>query len=63
MKLFQQQLSNGNMIQFKNMSSFVPKAKTDLVFNYEKDVEMCKNLCENFSKRFQDLNGREKQMN
>jgi len=34
-----------------------------LVPDFEKYAKMCEDLRENFSKRFQDLNGRETQIN
>jgi len=49
-------------MQFKSMSSFMNKTQTDLVPDFEKYVKVCEDLRENFSKRFQDLNGQETQM-
>ena len=51
------------MIQFESMSLFLEKTKADLVPDFEKYAKMCGNLRENFSKRFQDLNGRKTQIN
>jgi len=39
------------------MSSFMNKTQTDLVPDFKKYMKMCEDLRENFSKRFQDLNG------
>jgi len=44
-------------MQFKSMSSFMNKTQTDLVPDFKKYMKMCEDLRENFSKRFQDLNG------
>jgi len=45
------------------MSLFINKTQTDLATDFEKYVKMCEDLRENFSKRFQDRNGQETQMN
>jgi len=49
-------------MQFESMSSFINKTQTVLVPDFEKYVKICEDLRENFSKRFQDLNGQETQM-
>jgi len=51
------------MMQFKGMTSFMNKTRTDLVPDLEKYVKMCEDLRENFSKCFQDLNGQKSQIN
>ena len=51
------------MIQFKSVSLPLEKTKADLVPDFEKYEIMCGDLRENFSKRFQDLNGRKTQIN
>jgi len=51
------------MMQFKSMTSFINKTQTDLVPDLEKYVKTCEDFRENFSKRFQDLNGQKTQIN
>jgi len=54
------------MMQIKSMSPFINKTQTYLDYlvpDFEKYVKMYKDLYQNFSKRFQDLNGQEMQMN
>ena len=63
LKLFQKQLSTGNMIQVKSTFLFLEKTRADLVPDFEKYAIMCGDLSENFSKRFQNLNGRKTQIN
>jgi len=46
----------------ESLSSFINKTQTDLVPDFEKYIKMCEDLCENFSKCFQDLNNLERQM-
>ena len=60
LNLFQLQLSTGNMMQFKYISSFVTKAKIDFVPDFTKYAKICEDLCESFAKRFHDLSNREK---
>ena len=62
LELFWEQLPTGSMSQFKSMSLFFSKNKDILGFHFEKYAKMCGDLRENFSKRFQDLNGRKTQM-
>ena len=62
LNLFQLQLSAGNMMQFKCMSSFVAKTKLDFVPDFAKYAKICEDLNESFQKRFHDLNGREKHL-
>nr|XP_039273860.1 general transcription factor II-I repeat domain-containing protein 2-like [Styela clava] len=57
------QRSIGNMIQFKTMSLFLEKKKTNLVSDLEKYAIMCGDLRQIFSKRFQDFNDRKAQTN
>jgi len=42
------QLSTDNTMQFKSMTSFINKTRTDLVPDLEKYVKMCEDLRENF---------------
>ena len=53
--LFQLQLSTGNMMQFKSMSSFVAKTKLDFIPDFVKYANICEDLNESFKKRFHDL--------
>jgi len=51
------------MMQFESLVPFINKTQTDLVPDFEKYVKMCEDIGERFSKRFQDLNGQETQIN
>ena len=62
LNLFQLQLSTGNMLQFKSMSSFVAKTKLDFVPDFMKYANICEDLNESFKKRFHDLSGLEKHL-
>ena len=62
LNLFQLQLSAGNMMQFKCMSSFVAKTKLDFVPDFAKYAKIFEDLNDSFQKRFHDLNGREKHL-
>ena len=62
LNLFQLQLSTGNMMQFKSMSSFVAKTKLDFVSDFVKYANICEDLNESFKKRFHDLSDREKHL-
>ena len=62
LNLFQLQLSTGNMMQFKSMSSFVVKTKLDFVPDFVKYANICEDLNESFKKRFHDLSGPEKNL-
>ena len=50
------------MMQFKSMSSFINETQIDLVPDFEIYVKTTEDLRENFSKRFPDLNGQEKNL-
>ena len=62
LNLFQLQLSTGNMMQFKSMSSFVAKTKLDFVPDFVKYANICKDLNKSFKKCFYDLSGQEKHL-
>ena len=54
LKLFQQQWSTGNMIQFKNMSSFILKTQADLVLNFKKYAKKFEDFVNTFQNAFKN---------